>query len=240
MAKSASEQSLDVEDEPPSPEIGSFSGCASQLQPLTYYTTCSSELRPLEPSSEPPSLEVVPSSLNSTRRQFKKRFFPGVSDRQWNDWRWQIANRVRSICQMEKVLTLAAEEKMAMDHLQSKLPMAITPYYLSLFADSGMDAPLRRTVVPIVDEFQVMPEEADDPLGEEHQSPVPGLIHRYPDRVLFLALDFCSTYCRYCTRSRVVGRGRLFFSRRRLEQDAELHPARRLLFGMCLSRAEIH
>jgi lysine 2,3-aminomutase len=77
---------------------------------------------------------------------------------------------------------------------------------------------LRRTVVPTIGELVRMPEEADDPLGEEHQSPVPGLVHRYPDRVLFLTLDFCSTYCRYCTRSRVVGHGRLFFNRRRLEQ----------------------
>ena len=135
-------------------------------------------------------METAPSPLNSTRRQFKKAYFPGVSDRQWNDWRWQIANRVRSIAQLEKVLTLADKEKMAMNHLQTKLPMAVTPYYLSLFANGDMNSPLRRTVVPTIDEFLVMPEEAEDPLGEEHQSPVPGLVHRYPDRVLFLLWIF--------------------------------------------------
>ena len=210
MVDNDSEQSLDVEEEePPSPKIGGCSDCATQTQPFVLSTPT------LEVVS---SLETAPPPLNSTRRQFKKAYFPGVSDRQWNDWRWQIANRVRSIEQLEKVLTLADKEKMAMNHLQTKLPMAVTPYYLSLFANGDMNSPLRRTVVPTIDEFMVMPEEAEDPLGEEHQSPVPGLVHRYPDRVLFLTLDFCSTYCRYCTRSRVVGHGRLFFSRRRLEK----------------------
>jgi len=84
-------------------------------------------------------------------------------------------------------------------------------------ADDPCD-PLRRTVVPRIDETVCSAGESEDPLNEEHQSPLPGLVHRYPDRVLLLVLDFCSTYCRYCTRSRVVGRGDLFPSRSRLER----------------------
>src|SRR6185503_10907229 len=87
----------------------------------------------------------------------------------------------------------------------SLLPIGITPYYLSLCSETDANEPLRRTVIPATTELTRMPGEADDPLGEDHDMAVPGLVHRYPDRVLLLALDFCSTYCRYCTRSRVVG-----------------------------------
>lgn len=151
-------------------------------------------------------------------RKYKQLYFPNITDRQWNDWRWQIANRIHTRAVLEKFLTLAPMEEMALNETKARLPLAITPYYLSLLVGHEADYPLRRTVIPTVDEFVSMPGEADDPLGEEHQSPVMGLVHRYPDRVLFLTLDFCSTYCRYCTRSRVVGHGRLFFNRRRLEQ----------------------
>jgi lysine 2,3-aminomutase len=88
---------------------------------------------------------------------------------------------------------------------QGPLPLAITPYYASLLDPDDPAQPLRRTVVPVCDEYLRTPGEAEDPLGEEADSPVPGLVHRYPDRVLFLVTDFCSTNCRYCTRSRMIG-----------------------------------
>jgi len=168
--------------------------------------------------SNPPSLKVVPHFPLQHRRKFIQSFYPDITDRQWNDWQWQIANRVRTMDQLKKFISLAPAEAEALENLRTKLPMAITPYFISLLVDHGESYALRRTVVPSADEVLLSPGEADDPLGEEDQSPVPGLIHRYPDRVLFLTLDFCSTYCRYCTRSRVVGHGRLFFNRRRLEQ----------------------
>jgi lysine 2,3-aminomutase len=96
------------------------------------------------------------------------------------------------------------------------LPAAITPHYMGLVSAHDPDQAIRRMVIPTVYELRRCPGEADDPLGEEGQSPVHGLIHRYPDRVLLLATDFCSTYCRYCTRSRVVGQGDLTPSRERL------------------------
>lgn len=154
-------------------------------------------------------------------KTFRRRFFPLVADKQWNDWHWQINNRVRNLSHLEQFVVLSDEERTAMDSLAVKLPVGITPYYLSLISPDDPSSPLRRTVIPTIHELFRAPEEADDPLGEDHQSPVPGLVHRYPDRVLLLALDFCSTYCRYCTRSRVVGHEALYPARSRLEKAFE-------------------
>jgi lysine 2,3-aminomutase len=96
------------------------------------------------------------------------------------------------------------------------LPVGVSPYYMSLLDPTDSRQPLRRTVVPTLNEFVRTEGEANDPLGEDAHSPVPGLVHRYPDRVLLLPLDFCSTYCRYCTRSRVVGHGELMPQESRL------------------------
>lgn len=198
----SSEVGKEVEEEPPS-----RSACspAAPQSPVRCKTGRKLTLHTIAPETPTP------------RRRFKQYYYPGITERQWNDWQWQIANRIRTPLQLEKFLVLTPSERNAMQGLQSKLPLAITPYYLSLLVGRAVAYPLRRTVVPVMDEGIKMPGEDDDPLGEENQSPVPGLVHRYPDRVLFLTLDFCSTYCRYCTRSRVVGHGRLFFNRRRLE-----------------------
>jgi len=150
-------------------------------------------------------------------RSFRRRFYPQTTDAQWNEWHWQIANRIRSLGQAEMMLHLSPPERDALVHLGTSLPFGVTPYYMSLLSvDDPLD-PLRRCVIPTVHEQILSPGEADDPLGEDAQSPVPGLVHRYPDRVLFLLSDFCSTYCRYCTRSRVVGQGSLTPQRDRLE-----------------------
>lgn len=162
----------------------------------------------------------IPRTSNRTKA-FRERFYGHISDIQWNDWHWQINNRIHSIPQLEQFLALSYNEKTAMDPLMAKLPVGITPYYLSLIPPDDPDSPLRKTVVPTINELFRTPEESGDPLGEEKQSPVPGLVHRYPDRVLLLALDFCSTYCRYCTRSRVVGHGAIYPTRSRLEKAFE-------------------
>ena len=209
-ATCSTEVNTEVEEEPPSRP-------ACDTVPIRL---------PAEKLTKPrPIIKSVPNYPLHLRRRFKQTFFPNISDHQWNDWQWQIANRIRNLAQLETFLPLAPQERMALEGPQTKLPLAITPYYLSLLVGQSADYALRRTVVPTLSELVQMPEEADDPLGEENQSPVPGLVHRYPDRVLFLTLDFCSTYCRYCTRSRVVGHGRLFFNRRRL--DAALEYIRR-------------
>jgi lysine 2,3-aminomutase len=149
---------------------------------------------------------------------FRRTFFPQATLREWNDWRWQIQNRIRTLEQLEKILRLSAKERLALEMHQSQLPISVTPYFMSLLAPEKADHPLRRTVIPTVDELLKSPGESDDPLAEDDHSPVPGLVYRYPDRVLFLALDFCSTYCRYCTRSRLVGHGAIHPSKSRWQK----------------------
>jgi lysine 2,3-aminomutase len=154
-------------------------------------------------------------------RAFRKTFFPEVADTQWNDWRWQSRNRIRSLAQLEAMLVLSDEEREALTARGSMLPMGITPYYMSLISQDDPLQPLRRTVIPTSAEAVRAQGEDDDPLDEDKDSPVPGLVHRYPDRVLLLVLGYCSTYCRYCTRSRVVGHGDLVPSESRLEKAFE-------------------
>jgi lysine 2,3-aminomutase len=160
-------------------------------------------------------------AVTSRTAAFRRVFFPSATDKEWNDWQWQIRNRIRHLDQLERMLQLSDDERAAVEMIQSKLPVGVTPYFMSLLAKDDPSDPLRRTVIPTVAEFTKSPGENDDPLGEDDQSPVRGLVHRYPDRVLLLVLDFCSTYCRYCTRSRVVGHGAIYPSRSRLEQAIE-------------------
>jgi lysine 2,3-aminomutase len=160
----------------------------------------------------------APASDRDTSRKFRRKHYPGVNSKQWNDWHWQVAKSVRTVGRLQSMLQLSQDELQAIQGEGPKLPMAITPYYLSLIPADDPEHPLRRAVIPTVHEFFRGPGEADDPLGEEEQSPIPGLVHRYPDRVLFLVHDFCSTYCRYCTRSRVVGHGAVRPERSRFER----------------------
>ncbi|MFN9717142.1 MAG: KamA family radical SAM protein [Planctomycetota bacterium] len=154
---------------------------------------------------------------NEKARLFRDRFYPDVTNDQWDDWRWQSRHRIRTLEQFEKMLNLSQEEFEVLSDGGTLLPTAVTPYYMSLLDTDHAEQPLRKTVVPTTREFIRTPGEADDPLGEDGHSPVPGLVHRYPDRVLLLPLDFCSTYCRYCTRSRVVGHGEIQPNVQRLE-----------------------
>ena len=133
-------------------------------------------------------------------RAFRKRFYPEVEAAQWNDWRWQARTRIRTLAELERIFVLSDDERDAVSRHQGSLPLGITPYYASLMAREDAAEPLRRTHIPVGGEYLKTPGEADDPLGEDGHSVVPGLVHRYPDRVLFLATGFCSTYCRYCTR----------------------------------------
>jgi lysine 2,3-aminomutase len=137
--------------------------------------------------------------------RFRKAFFPKSTVTEWNDWHWQLRHRLRRLEQLSPFLELTMDEMTAVLSHRGSLPLAITPYYAGLLDPADPSQPLRRTVVPVNHEYLRSPGEAEDPLGEEDDSPVPGLVHRYPDRVLFLLTHFCSTNCRYCTRSRIVG-----------------------------------
>ena len=118
----------------------------------------------------------------------------------WDSWRWQLKNRVTSVEAMARILGVPAP---VFEKTRRQLPAAATPYYLWVASRSES---VRRCILPDVRETLSLPFETPDPLGEEGHSPVPGIVHRYPDRVLFLVTEFCSTYCRYCTRSRLVGK----------------------------------
>jgi lysine 2,3-aminomutase len=144
-------------------------------------------------------------AIGPRTRNFMKRFYPGTGASEWNDWRWQLRHRIEDIDTLASMLRLSDDEKGAISRHAGPLPMAITPYYASLLDPDDPAQPLRRCVVPVSGEYAHASGEAVDPLGEEHDSPVPGIVHRYPDRALFLVTGFCSTYCRYCTRSRMVG-----------------------------------
>lgn len=143
---------------------------------------------------------------DSTRAQsFRKRFYPEITTDEWHDWKWQFRNRITDIDTLSQMLWLSPEEMHPMGGQAGSLPVAVTPYYASLLDEIDVNHPLRRMAVPVADECFRTAEEDDDPLGEEHHRPVPGIVHRYPDRVLFLVTDSCATYCRYCTRSRIFG-----------------------------------
>lgn len=132
-------------------------------------------------------------------------YWQDVPDAQWNDWRWQLKNRITTLEQLQKVLpSLTAEEYAGTKLANTRLAMAITPYFFNLIDPADENCPIRRQVIPRVEETNVANWEMADPCGEDSHSPVPGLVHRYPDRVLFLVTDRCAAYCRYCTRSRLV------------------------------------
>lgn len=165
----------------------------------------------------PPIFGTTGRPSNPQTEQFRERFFADTTDAEWDDWRWQSRHRIKTLDQFEKMLDLSHEERDALSDGGTMLPVAVSPYYMSLLDPHNPLDALRKTVVPTTSEFIRTPGEADDPLGEDGHSPVPGLVHRYPDRVLLLPLDFCSTYCRYCTRSRVVGHGEIVPNAQRLE-----------------------
>jgi len=143
--------------------------------------------------------------VNRDTRAFYRHFYPDTSAAEWNDWRWQMRSRIRTLSELERIFALSPDERAAVASHTGSLPVGITPYYTSLMDLKDAGEPLRRTHIMVGDEHVRLPGEEDDPLGEDHDTVVPGLVHRYPDRVLFLTTGTCSTYCRYCTRSRLVG-----------------------------------
>ena len=131
--------------------------------------------------------------------------FPEVTDAQWNDWRWQVQNRIETLEDLKKYIHLTPAEEDGVKQTLKTLRMAITPYYLSLINPEDPNDPVRRQAIPTGLETHQSAADLLDPLHEDSDSPVPGLTHRYPDRVLFLITDQCSMYCRHCTRRRFAG-----------------------------------
>jgi len=150
-----------------------------------------------------------------------------VPAKDWNDWTWQLRNRITTLAQLENLMTLTPDEKEGCLFAAHKLSLAITPYYFNLIDTKDPECPIRKQVIPNIKESYIAPGESSDPVGEEGTMPVPGIVHRYPDRVLFLVTDRCASYCRYCTRSRLVSNAQSYDFHPELEQGLkyiESHP----------------
>lgn len=143
--------------------------------------------------------------INKKGQARREALFPHVSDQDWKSWQWQVKNRISSLEDLTSLLTLTEEEVEGVKEALQKFRMAITPYYLTLIDPDDPHDPARKQAIPTAMERKSAPEDQDDPLHEEGDSPVFGLTHRYPDRVLMLITDMCSMYCRHCTRRRLAG-----------------------------------
>ncbi len=135
----------------------------------------------------------------------RNEMFPNVTDEQWNDWKWQVRNRIETVEDLKKYINLTEEEEKGIRECLKTLRMSITPYYLSIMDPDNPNDPVRLQAIPNIVETHKSDADLDDPLHEDGDSPVPGLTHRYPDRALLLITDQCSMYCRHCTRRRFAG-----------------------------------
>lgn len=151
----------------------------------------------------------MPSALHLPEKEFRSHapgYWQGKLARpaDWSSAAWQLKNRITTLAQLEEHLALSDEERAGVLLSGDKLAMAVTPHFFNLIDPLDPECPIRRQVIPRIEETLDDPDEMADPCGEDAHMPVPGLVHRYPDRVLFLVTDRCASYCRYCTRSRVV------------------------------------
>ena len=141
---------------------------------------------------------------DSDFRSHAPGFWPDAAPSEWNDWRWQLRHRVSTLQAAETLLRLTPAEREGLRLAARKLAFAVTPHFFNLIEPDNPACPIRRQVIPLPSEASAGPEEMADPCGEDAHMPVPGLVHRYPDRVLLLVTSRCASYCRYCTRSRLV------------------------------------
>jgi lysine 2,3-aminomutase len=146
--------------------------------------------------------------------------FAEVPEKQWSNWRWQLSNRINTVEEFEKVIPLTDSERQALS-AANLFRVDITPYFISLIDPDDPDDPIRKQVVPTDIEMVPFTAMMEDSLAEDRHSPVPGLVHRYPDRVLMLVTTQCASYCRYCTRSRIVGDPSATFSRAEFEMQID-------------------
>ena len=153
---------------------------------------------PVKQTCPPPAQEEPPGKRTTGR----ERFFPGVPDICWNDWKWHFRNRITTVEQLGRYIPLSFEEKSQLETVTRQYPLAITPYYLSLINPDDPDDPIRKQAVPSILETAMGFMGMEDPLAEKEDSVVPGLVHRYPDRVLMVLTDICPMLCRHCTRKR--------------------------------------
>src|SRR3990172_225708 len=146
--------------------------------------------------------------------------YADVPDEKWNDWRWQLSHRLNTVDEIDKVLPLTDSEKKALN-TTGLFRVDITPYFLSLIDPDDPEDPVRKQVIPVAEEMESFTSMMEDSLAEDRHSPVPGLVHRYPDRVLMLVTTQCASYCRYCTRSRIVGDPGQTFNKQEFEMQID-------------------
>ena len=147
------------------------------------------------------------------QQEITSKIDPAAGKEQWTDWKWQTRHSIKTIEDFEYLtgISFSEEEKVQLNETRNRFPLSITPYYLSLInKENYKNDPVYKQSFLDNRELIVSSSEMGDPLSEDHDSPVPGITHRYPDRVLFLVTDICSTYCRYCTRGRLVGQNRAY------------------------------
>jgi len=146
--------------------------------------------------------------------------YADVPDEKWNDWRWQLSHRLNSVDEIEQIVPLTASERKALN-TSGLFRVDITPYFISLIDPADPADPVRQQIIPTEAEIAPFTGMMEDSLAEDRHSPVPGMVHRYPDRVLMLVTTQCASYCRYCTRSRIVGDPAQTFSRKEFEMQLE-------------------
>ena len=149
--------------------------------------------------------ELMSESAQEGRHRSEIPLWRDVPEEQWNDWRWQLRHRITTLERLQEILALTPGECEGIKQSKGRLALAVTPYFASLMDPTNPNCPIRRQAIPRSEECHLSKSDMVDPCGEDKDSPVPGLVHRYPDRVLLLVTDQCAVYCRYCTRRRLVG-----------------------------------
>jgi lysine 2,3-aminomutase len=150
-----------------------------------------------------------------------RTLFPSATEEEWGDWRWQMRHSVRSLQALERLMPLTDDERAGCIQTSQIFRLGIAPYYLSLIDRDHPFCPVRMQAIPARAESRVHPGELRDPLGEDDRRPVSALVHKYPDRVLLMAVDSCSVYCRHCTRRRITKGGELELSKDELWKAIE-------------------
>src|SRR5215813_9946788 len=161
------------------------------------------------------------SPSSSPRTPSWQTLFPQATAGDWRDWRWQMRNCIRTAKALEELIPLTPAELSGLERTAPLFRLGVTPYYLSLADPNHPFCPVRMQAIPVADEARARPGELVDPLGEDSRRPVAAIIHKYPDRVLLLALDSCPVYCRHCTRRRITRGGEVELSRSELRSAIE-------------------
>ncbi len=186
------------------------------------------------------SANMEPPNSNLARKRSQNELFELIADPSsrpecWGDWKWQLKNRITSLEVIRELMPLTRREEEGIKRAQGRLAMAITPYFFSLIDREDPRCPIRKQAIPRLEEFSLSSRELNDPCGEDSHTPVPGLVHRYPDRALLIVTDSCAMYCRYCTRRRMVGEEHPPMSIERFEEACKYIQSKKTIRDVLIS-----